>query len=130
MAGYVDPAQHPFGRMIMCHLWADSEAELMAMVDTIGVARKWVQRPPKASWLHFDIAKGKRALAVKAGAIETDRYGPAEHVARLRGDNERLAQIERLRARRRGETNSETLFGIAREGDVFVDHIVPQHSSK
>ena len=40
MPVYVDPAQHPYGRMIMCHLWADTEAELMAMVDRIGVARK------------------------------------------------------------------------------------------
>lgn len=100
MPVYVDAAIHPFGRMIMCHLWADTEDELMAMVDRIGVARKWVQRPPKASWLHFDIAKGKRALAVQAGAIETDRYGPAMHVARLRGDAKTIATIESIRARR------------------------------
>lgn len=99
MAVYVDPAVHPFGRMIMCHMWADSEAELMAMADRIGVARKWVQRPPKASWLHFDIAKGKRALAIAAGAIETDRYGPVLHVAKLRGDMERIAAVERARSR-------------------------------
>lgn len=99
MACYVDPAVHPFGRMVMCHLWADTEAELMAMVDKIGVSRKWVQRPPKASWLHFDIAKSKRALAVAAGAIETDRYGPLEHTSRLQGRTEMLAKIEALRKR-------------------------------
>lgn len=91
MSVYVDDARHPFGRYIMCHLWADTEEELLAMVDRIGVDRKWIQGHPtlssgkarKASWVHFDIVKTKRALAVKAGAIETDRYGPAEHVARL-----------------------------------------------
>lgn len=101
MPCYVDPAQHPFGRMIMCHLWADSEAELFAMVDRIGVDRKWVQRPPRASWLHFDISKGKRALAVRLGAIETDIYGPVEHVARLQGNTARLEQIARIRAGRK-----------------------------
>lgn len=84
MACYVDDAVHPFGRMIMCHLWADTLDELLAMVDRIGVQRKWLQQPPKASWVHFDISKGKRALAVAAGAIETDRFGPSEHTARLK----------------------------------------------
>ncbi len=101
MAVYVDPAVHPFGRMIMCHLWADTEAELMAMVDAIGVARKWVQCPPKASWLHFDIAKSKRALAVAAGAIETDRYGPVLHTARLKGNAKMIETVDRLRAAHR-----------------------------
>ncbi len=105
MPCYVDPSIHPFGRMVMCHLWADTEAELMAMVDKIGVARKWVQRPPKASWLHFDIAKSKRALAVAAGAIQTDRYGPLEHTSRLEGRTEMLMKIEALRSRRRDEVN-------------------------
>lgn len=99
MAVYVDHAIHPFGRMIMCHLWADTEDELMAMVDRIGVARKWVQRPPKASWLHFDIAKSKRALAVAAGAIETDRYGPVLHTARLKGNTKMIEQVEATRAK-------------------------------
>lgn len=43
---------------------------LLAMADHIGVTRKWLQQPPKASWVHFDIALSKRALAVKAGAVE------------------------------------------------------------
>lgn len=42
MAVYVDPAQHPFGRMIMCHMWADTLDELLAMADRIGVQRKWL----------------------------------------------------------------------------------------
>lgn len=83
MAVYVDNMQANFGRMVMCHMWADTRDELLAMADTIGVARKWLQQPPKASWVHFDIAKSKRALAVKNGAIETDRFGPMEHCGRL-----------------------------------------------
>lgn len=57
----------------MCHLIADTPDELHAMADRIGVARRWFQAPPKASFWHYDIAKSKRALAVTAGAIECDR---------------------------------------------------------
>lgn len=91
MAVYVDTMAAPFGRLIMCHMWADTDVELLAMAGKIGVDRKWIQGHPQlsfgkhreASWVHFDIAKSKRKLAVAAGAIETDKYGPMEHTARL-----------------------------------------------
>lgn len=98
MTVYVDDVRHRFGRMVMCHMWADSRDELLAMADTIVVRRKWLQQPPKASWVHFDISLGKKALAIEAGAVLTDRYGPVEHVARLRGDTRRLEQIAACRA--------------------------------
>jgi hypothetical protein len=97
MTVYVDDVRHRFGNMVMCHLWADTEAELLATVDTIGVARKWIQRPPKASWVHFDIALSKKALAIKAGAVLTDQFGPLEHEARLdiaSGNPQRIARGE------------------------------------
>lgn len=83
MTVYVDDVRHAYGRMVMCHLWADKLEELLAMVDRIGVDRKWLQQPPKASWVHFDISLGKKALAIAAGAVLTDKYGPAEHVAKI-----------------------------------------------
>ncbi|MBV5268715.1 MAG: DUF4031 domain-containing protein [Afipia sp.] len=110
MSVYVDDMRAAFGRMVMCHMWADSDAELLAMADAIGVARKWIQGHPelsfgkhrRASWVHFDIALSKRAFAVKAGAIETDRYGPTENTTRLRlaaaqaaGDAARIAACQR-----------------------------------
>ncbi len=90
MTTYVDPAVWPFSRMVMCHMWADTLEELFAMADTIGVQRKWLQGHPTlslpqfrgASWVHFDIAKGKRALAIAAGAVETDQFGAIEWQAR------------------------------------------------
>ncbi|KAK0341496.1 hypothetical protein LTR94_026124, partial [Friedmanniomyces endolithicus] len=86
--------------MVMCHLWADTLDDLLAMVDRIGVQRKWIQGHPtlsfgkhrNASWVHFDIALSKKALAIAAGAVLTDRFGPVEHTSRLAmasGDPER-----------------------------------------
>lgn len=69
MTVYVDNAIHPFGRMVMCHMMADTTEELLEMADRIGVARKWLQRAG-TTYEHFDISKGKRAEAVKAGAVE------------------------------------------------------------
>lgn len=70
MTVYVDSMRANFGRMVMCHMIADSDDELHAMAGVIGVARRWHQKPPKASHSHYDIALSKRALAVKAGATE------------------------------------------------------------
>lgn len=68
MSVYVDDMQAQFGRMKMCHMLADTDEELHAMADKIGVQRKWHQSPPKHD-SHYDIALSKRALAVAAGAI-------------------------------------------------------------
>lgn len=91
MACYVDDVRHGFGNMVMCHLWADTLEELLDMVDKIGVQRKWIQGHPtlsfgkhrNASWVHFDIALSKKAKAIAAGAILTDKYGPVHHTATL-----------------------------------------------
>lgn len=69
MAVYVDEARHPFGRMMMCHMMADTTEELLAMADRIGVAKKWIQKAGTI-YEHFDISKGKRAEAIAAGALE------------------------------------------------------------
>lgn len=58
-----------FGRMKMCHMIADTDDELHAMADKIGVARKWFQHPGTPG-RHYDIAMSKRALAVRSGAVE------------------------------------------------------------
>lgn len=123
MAVYVDDARLPYGRLIMSHMWADSRAELLAMADRIGVARHWLQEPPKASWLHFDVCQAKREAAIRAGAIVTDRYGPREHLARIdaasRDPAQRrrgeivLDQIARSRARRTRPAGELPLFGSA-----------------
>ena len=64
MTVYVDDMAAPYGRMKMCHMIADTEAEIHAMADKIGLARRWYQGD------HYDIALSKRHLAVAAGAVE------------------------------------------------------------
>ena len=68
MSVYVDAAAHGFRRRLMCHMLADTPAELHAMAEKIGIKRRWYQRA--ASTPHYDVCKTKRALAVAAGAVE------------------------------------------------------------
>jgi len=68
MTVYVDSMCAGFGRMKMCHMVANSDDELHAMADAIGVARKWWQSPVKTSGSHYDICLAKKALALAAGA--------------------------------------------------------------
>ncbi len=74
---YVDDMRAKFGRMIMCHLLADTDDELHAMAARIGVARRWHQKAGTPH-SHYDIALSKRALAVAAGAVEIGRAGVGE----------------------------------------------------
>ena len=100
MTVYVDESIFGYGRMIMCHMWADTLDELHAMADRIGMARRWFQQPPKASWCHYDISKSMRAKAVAAGAVEVDRYEALWQDARRKGDAEMMASIEDTRRRK------------------------------
>ena len=68
MSVYVGPSLYPYGRMVMCHMVADQLWELLTMAESIGVAR-WFQAKP---YPHYDVSKGKRALAIRLGAVETD----------------------------------------------------------
>ncbi|WP_445287663.1 DUF4031 domain-containing protein [Variovorax atrisoli] len=70
MTVYVDDMKAAYRGMVMCHMLADTDAELHAMADRIGVQRRWWQSPEKTSGSHYDIALSKRALAVAAGAVE------------------------------------------------------------
>lgn len=68
MTVYVDDMRAKYGQMIMCHMIADTDEELHAMAEKIGVARKWHQAPPSHD-SHYDIALSKKSLAVAAGAV-------------------------------------------------------------
>ena len=66
MTVYVDDMyRYPmgrYGRMKMSHMAADSDEELLAMVDRIGLARKYIQHG------HFDVSMSLRTRAIEAGA--------------------------------------------------------------
>ena len=66
---YVDDMRATFGRMVMCHMIADSTEELLAMADAIGVPRRWIQNAGTIRE-HFDVCKAKRAAAIARGAIQ------------------------------------------------------------
>lgn len=95
MAVYVDDMEAEFGSMIMCHMIADTRRELLDMADKIGVKRQWIQKFDNHGE-HFDISKGKRALAVRYGAVEITwrecgemnkrrRHWTADEVAHYKG---------------------------------------------
>jgi hypothetical protein len=63
MTVYVDNMRAKFGRMIMCHMIAETDSELHEMADRIGIARRWHQGD------HYDISLNKRALAIEHGAV-------------------------------------------------------------
>lgn len=68
MTVYVDDMyKYPMGRfrrMKMSHMIADTEDELHAMADLIGLSRRWYQGD------HYDVSMGLRAAAVTNGAKE------------------------------------------------------------
>lgn len=71
MSVYVDSATNGLGRMIMCHMIADTPEELREMAVKLGLNPRWFQA--SASAPHYDIAKGKRMLAISNGAVVLDR---------------------------------------------------------
>lgn len=82
MTVYVDDMRAKFGRMVMCHMIADTDDELRTMAAKIGVRQKWHQGD------HFDICLEKRAMAVAAGAVEVTQRQLGAMVMRKRGTGE------------------------------------------
>ncbi len=59
---YVDDCRIPFRGMLMSHMLADTDEELRAMADAIGMAQRWHQGD------HFDVNEQMRAVAIQRGA--------------------------------------------------------------
>ena len=81
MTVYVDDAVHPFGRMVMAHMVADTLAELHTMAERLGLKRDWFQCKAVGSLVdekvtpHYDVSTTVRAKAIAAGAVAVDsRY--------------------------------------------------------
>lgn len=73
MTVYIDTARNKFGRMIMCHMIADTPSELHKMAAAIGLQRQWYQSPDKASFPHYDLSLSQRYNAVFNGAVVLTR---------------------------------------------------------
>ena len=81
MTVYVDGERNRFGRMVMCHMWADTFAELHKMARAIGMDRAWFQ---PLSFPHYDVSLSRRARAVELGAVEVGRHEGVAIRKRLR----------------------------------------------
>lgn len=81
MAVYVDQERNRFGRMIMCHMFADTASELHDMAAAIGMRRSRYQ--PK-SFPHYDVSLTRRADVVRLGAVEVNRRQGWELRKRIR----------------------------------------------
>lgn len=106
MTVYVDDMRAPYGRMIMCHMIADSDAELHAMARVIGVARRWFHRG------HYNICLESRARAVAAGAVEVTKREAAAMAALRCADGSLLdpacaMTLFRERCARRAQAGSD-----------------------
>lgn len=66
---YIDNMNAGFGRMIMCHMIADTTEELLQMADKIGVQRNWIQHKGEYDE-HFDVCLSAKKKAIHFGAKE------------------------------------------------------------
>lgn len=70
-----------------CHMLADSDEELHALAEAIGLKREWHQPSPPSSQSHYDLTPSKREAAIKAGAIPVPRgFRPGNPVAKRPGE--------------------------------------------
>lgn len=78
---YVDDMKAAFKNMIMCHLFADSDEELMDFAKRIGLKPAWKHND------HFDISQTKRKLAIEIGAKEISQKEMAIMVCKKRASD-------------------------------------------
>jgi hypothetical protein len=81
MAVYIDNAAASYGRMIMCHMVADTLDELHQMADKIGVDRKHYHD------FHYNICKQMRDKAFQHGAVKVTTRQAALVRSRLRNEH-------------------------------------------
>jgi hypothetical protein len=81
MSVYVDDARNRLGRMVMCHMIADTLDELHTLAGAVGLRREWFQ---PHSFPHYDVSDSRRRQAVARGAVEMTRRELVGVIRRLR----------------------------------------------
>lgn len=71
---YVDDAAISWRGRRWYHLMADSEDELHAFADRLGLKREWAQITGHP-FPHYDLTGSKRLLAVRLGAVQMTAIG-------------------------------------------------------
>lgn len=104
MTVHVDDAVHPWRGRLWAHLFSSDLDELHAFAARLGLSRGWFQRPPKASWPHYDVTEAKRREAIGLGALPADRCTTLEIAWSLQGTLTE-ERIQRLAARRAASTD-------------------------
>lgn len=82
-SSHIDPNAQIVGirnRHQWCHMWADTDNELMEIAKRIGMKSEWLQLKTitaitpngkkRIPFNHFDLVPRKRALAIGSGAVE------------------------------------------------------------
>lgn len=93
---YVDDYRGRLGRMVMCHMIADTPEELHDMARRIGMKRSWFQ---SGSFPHYDVSRTRRAMAVKLGAREVSSKQLVAIIRKLRQRTESSEDIGSRRTR-------------------------------
>ncbi len=119
MAVYVDKTRNRLGRMITCHMLADTLDELHGMADRIGARRGWFQ-VSRSGVPHYDIPLFRRTAAVKLGALEIGRKKTVEIMRRTRMPRD--LPEESVTASRETDTSEENDTDCKRCGGTFIDH--------
>lgn len=81
MTVYVDPLKDWGWRLgPSCHMIADTDEELHAMADAVGMKRSWAQEMgnPNRYMRHYDLVASRRKRAVALGAVEISHRQWAE----------------------------------------------------
>jgi hypothetical protein len=99
MPVYVDRSRNKLGRMITCHMLADTLGELHDMADRIGAERDWYQIS-RAGVPHYDIPLFRREAALEFGAVEVGRRETCAIMERVRLPKEEWA-LPKTRKRKR-----------------------------